>query len=141
MPKVIVVSKRDLDVVTEGPFADAIPVSDLAVGHAKTRPVLYLTVQSQQTTFGDAPRFVFALSPPAAKQLSDLLGEAVVNYLHASPDDDKAVDNSLLADRIGHYSGLATFSRQSVSGKLLTRPSKSIGRRLPIHLSGLTFTR
>lgn len=82
MHQVPVVSAHDIDDLSP----DIRRVSGLAVDHSTSQPVLVLSVGCDLFQSPNATHYDFALSPPAAAQLSRLLRKAMKSYLHGKLD-------------------------------------------------------
>ena len=92
MPEVPVVERRLLDEISR----EALQVSNLEIRHSNGRPALVLSVACRGWK-GSGDRhdeeLQFALSPPAAAQLSELLAQAVQEYLYGPHQDDKSPED------------------------------------------------
>lgn len=84
MQKVPVAITTDIALKHDTRSGEARLVSDLEAEPDATSSVIVMTLRDP----GNSYPFVFALSPPAAAQLSRLLKKAVKEYLRAAPEEE-----------------------------------------------------
>ena len=92
MPKVPVVDERLLRKIS----GEALQVSDLEVDRTKNQPALILLVACRgwkHSGDGYDEEIRLALSPPAAAQLSELLNDAVHEYLYGPRKDARTQED------------------------------------------------